>query len=702
MARTTRLLLAGLSLLAAVVPKAQTSPPGAAAPPRAVASLGAVDITLGQSAAELHGPWKFTVGDSPIDPKTGQPLWAEPDFDDSHWETVDLASAKGAIDPTSGMSSYVPGWTARGHAGYWGYAWYRIRVRCRVQNDLQTAQPLALAGPADLDDAYQFFTGGKPLGSFGDFSRKPPVFYTSRPVMFRLPDSNNATQVLAFRFWMDPSTLIESPDAGGMHRSPVIGDASVITLEYRSQWLELIRGFFTNVVAAALFALLGVVALTLILFDRSDSSYLWIGLLFLTTAAPQALSAVTAWTELLSNGASLLIVTCILNPLIYALWGIVWWVWFGRMGLRRLPWVIGALTALLIVCSTLGIEIFPGLVSHAAALRFYSACRVGQIAMLGLLVWIVVEGIRRHGLDGWLVLPVVLLHGLSTFTIDLSRLHIPLLWFPFGIDLGLNQVAALLIAVLIAILLLRRLLQSVKRQREMALDVKQAQEVQQVILPENRITLPWLQIESEYRPAREVGGDFFQIIPNWADDSLLIVAGDVAGKGLKAGMLVALLVGAIRTAAETDPDPAAILDALNRRLLGRGDARATCLALRIDRDGSVLLANSGHLPPYLNDASVEIEGSLPLGLVEHSRCSTLDFRMSPGDRLLLLSDGVAEATDDQGKLFGFDRVLDLVRTQPSATAIAEAAQAFGQEDDISVISVTRIAVPEPAPELALA
>jgi hypothetical protein len=87
-------------------------------------------VTLGQAAAPLYGPWKFTVGDSPIDPKTGRPLWAEPGFDDSHWETVDLTPKDGAVDPSNGTSSYVPGWTAKGHPGYWGYAWYRIRVRC--------------------------------------------------------------------------------------------------------------------------------------------------------------------------------------------------------------------------------------------------------------------------------------------------------------------------------------------------------------------------------------------------------------------------------------------------------------------------------------------------------------------------------------------------------------------------------------------
>ena len=68
----------------------------------------------------------------------------------------------------------------------------------------------------------------------------------------------------------------------------------------------------------------------------------------------------------------------------------------------------------------------------------------------------------------------------------------------------------------------------------MALDVKQAQEVRQDILPEEHTSLPGFEIESEYRPALEVGGDFFQVIPNPVDGSLLIVAGDVAGKGLKA------------------------------------------------------------------------------------------------------------------------------------------------------------------------
>jgi serine phosphatase RsbU (regulator of sigma subunit) len=288
------------------------------------------------------------------------------------------------------------------------------------------------------------------------------------------------------------------------------------------------------------------------------------------------------------------------------------------------------------------------------------------------------------------------LRGISAFTNQLNLLHIRVYWFPFGAQVALADFANLLVAVVIALLLLRRLLQSVKRQRLMALDVKQAQEVQQVILPEARLALPGLTIESEYRPAREVGGDFFQIIPHTTDGSVLIVAGDVSGKGLKAGMLVALLVGAIRTAARFSDDPVVVLGELNQRLMGRGDAQATCLALRIDADGAATLANAGHVAPYLNGEELPMEGALPLGMFEGAESSVMRFALKAGDKLVLMSDGIVEAMDANGKLFGFERVHELLRTASNAAGVASAAQTFGQEDDISVISVTRAAVLESA------
>src|ERR1700733_745402 len=227
-------------------------------------------------------------------------------------------------------------------------------------------------------------------------------------------------------------------------------------------------------------------------------------------------------------------------------------------------------------------------------------------------------------------------------------------------------------------------------------ELAQAQEVQQVILPESRLALPGLVVESEYRPAREVGGDFFQMIPHRTDGSLLIVAGDVAGKGLKAGMLVALLVGAIRTAARFSDDPVVVLGELNQRLMGRGDAQATCLALRIDADGAATLANAGHLAPYLNGEELPMEGALPLGMFEGAESSVMHFELKAGDKLGLMSDGIVEGMDANGNLFGFERVHELLRTASNAAGVASAAQTFGQEDDISVIAVTRAAALESA------
>jgi hypothetical protein len=374
----------------------------------------------------------------------------------------------------------------------------------------------------------------------------------------------------------------------------------------------------------------------------------------------------------------------------------VWWVWFR---LRRPAWLPGAalgLGLLLGLSNALGENLWFTILPQAVSSPFHAVAMVVRLACTALSLWIVYQGIRLHGVEGWLVLPVIVLSGVSRFTNELLLLHLSVTWFPFGVTINLGTISGLLLPLVLALLLLRRLNISLKRQRRMALDVKQAQEVQQVILPPARITLPGLEIESEYRPALEVGGDFFQIIPHPTDGSLLIVAGDVAGKGLRSGMLVALLVGAIRTAADTSDAPTFVLRALNRRLCGRGDAQATCLALRISVDGAATLVNAGHLPPYLNGEPLAMEGALPLGMLPDAVFSVMNFKLAEGDRLLLLSDGIAEARDTDGRLFGFERVEQLLQSQPSAAELAAAAQRFGQQDDISVIAVTRTPVREAA------
>jgi len=659
----------------------------ALAQPRAATSTD--QVTLGQSIVALNGPWKFQPGDSPLDPATGKPLWAQPGYNDASWETVDLTPAAGSFDPVAGYSGFVPGWTRRGHPGLWGYAWYRIHVRV-------TAQPrekLGLTGPADIDDVYQIFANGSLVGSFGNFSHARPTVYYTQPMMFPLPaaESSGATDmVIAVRVWMESFTLTTTPDAGGIHTAPMLGEMATISAENQMRWLELLRAYAPRPVEAALFLLLAIVAFTLTLFDRSDHAYLWTGAAFLVTALITFLEIIGSWTQWMGYRTGNLIGDVVLTPLSWVAWVMLWWAWFRLSRPGWLPRVLGVIAALdgisVLFAENLLFTLTPAMHSftHDADLFF-------RFLLLALFVTVVVQGVRLRGLAGWLLVPAGLCVCVMTFGTELNTLHIRTIWFPFGFQTTIGDVARILMIGTLAVLLLQRLLTSMREQRRLALDIKQAQEVQQVILPEAHTELPGFVVESEYRPALEVGGDFFQIIPSAADGSLLIVAGDVTGKGLKAGMLVALLVGALRTMVEGTNDPHAILEALNRRLMGRGEAHATCLALRIDADGAVTLANAGHMPPYLNGQPLPIDGALPLGMQPIGDFSSMRFQLAEGDRLVVISDGVVEAVDEQRRLFGFERAHELLRSAASAVEIASTAQAYGQEDDISVISVMRTA-----------
>jgi hypothetical protein len=644
-------------------------------------------ITLGQSVFPLNGPWKFSIGDSPLDPATHQPLWAEPGFDDSHWETVDLTPPEGSFDPITGLSGYVPGWTARGHPGYADYAWYRIRVKVEGL----AGRKLALAGSDGVDDGFQVFANGTLLGSFGDFSARHPIVYNSQPTLFPMPPSADGIQVFAFRLWMDPSTPLLQPDAGGFHTAPLLGQAGEVSASYQVRWLELVRSYAITIVEGLVFFLLVVLAVSLSIFDRSDTVYYWIAAVYALSACNVGVVAVSGFSQHLSVFTSNLLQNPLLDPLILGVWVMVWWVWFQLKRPTWLPKVVVLLTLLYMVSQFLGEEIVFGLVPHPVAVKFHLVSAAVRFAFVALLVLVVVLGVRQEGGEGWVALPAVLMLGVSSFQAELSLLHIKHAWFPFGLRVGLGTASKLLLVFALFFLLLRRMFLSLRLQREQALDIKQAAEVQQVILPESRTVYPGLLIETEYRAARQVGGDFFQIIPHPADGSTLIVAGDVTGKGLQAGMTVALLIGAIRSTAELNSDPLAVLEALNRRLIGRDSSQATCLALSIAADGSCTLANAGHLPPYLNGKPLDMEGALPLGMIDGAEFTAMRFTLADDDKLVMVSDGILEATNAKGELFGFDRIAELLQQNIAVKALADAAQLFGQEDDISLVAVTRTA-----------
>jgi serine phosphatase RsbU (regulator of sigma subunit) len=99
----------------------------------------------------------------------------------------------------------------------------------------------------------------------------------------------------------------------------------------------------------------------------------------------------------------------------------------------------------------------------------------------------------------------------------------------------------------------------------------------------------------------------------------------------------------------------------------------------------MLIANAGHLPPYLNGKEIDLEGSLPIGMLNEATYTAQNFTLQPGDRVTLMTDGVVEATNAAKQMFGFERAREISRE--GAAAIAAQAQGFGQEDDITVVGV---------------
>jgi serine phosphatase RsbU (regulator of sigma subunit) len=230
--------------------------------------------------------------------------------------------------------------------------------------------------------------------------------------------------------------------------------------------------------------------------------------------------------------------------------------------------------------------------------------------------------------------------------------------------------------------LIRRFSLARREEQRLAGEFEAARTVQSLLIPAASPATPGFKVESVYLPAAEVGGDFFQVLPG-TDGSLLAIVGDVSGKGLKAAMTVSSIVGALRD--NKVRQPTQVLAHLNRVLCGQVSGFVTCCATLIAKDGAMTVANAGHLPPYWNGEELSLPAALPLGLVAEAQYETTALHLMPGDLLTLLSDGVVEAQSPTGELFGFDRTA-AISTQP-AEAIAHAAQQFGQEDDITVLTL---------------
>jgi Stage II sporulation protein E (SpoIIE)/Beta-galactosidase jelly roll domain len=639
----------------------------------AAAADDIVHVTLGESTVELAGPWKFHVGDNPA--------WAQQDFDDSGWEDMDL---------TPGSSGFARGWTARGHAGYSGYAWYRLQV-----NVDGAKRSLALKMPDDFDDAYQVFVNGSSIGEFGKFTGHHVTAYISEPTAFRLPKGiRDGKLTIAIRMWMDSATPFNIADAGGLHEPPELGYAADISGQVQLGWDVVGHYVGSGFLEMLILVMALIMALSLFWLDREEKSYLWLALVCEATMLSVGLLLLVNFTTWMGQTEYVILTDVIAVPLRIGLWVLFWGYWFRLERIDLLHRVVWTLVAILAIGTAMLRPPLYGAHIPVHTSLYLQPFLLGVKLAFGILLLLVAyRGFKRNRGEGAMVGVAVLLAVIANYNRELRVIHVPTTFTVLGFAIHLGSLSSILSLMIITVMLLRRFVASQRAKEVWKLEIEQARHVQQVLIPDKLPELAELHIDSEYRPMREVGGDFFQIVPKGKDGSSLIVFGDVTGKGLQAGMLVALIVGAIRSSAQHDNNPQRILEALNEQLCERESSSATCMVLRFLPDGTVELANAGQLPPYLNGTEMQIEGALPLGILPGMDFPVTSFCLEPGDSLLMMSDGVVEAQNERGELFGFERIEQMLRKPTTAAEIATAAQKFGQSDDILVMRVERNAAP---------
>ncbi len=212
-----------------------------------------------------------------------------------------------------------------------------------------------------------------------------------------------------------------------------------------------------------------------------------------------------------------------------------------------------------------------------------------------------------------------------------------------------------------------RLYEEVARQEErLERDLALARELQFRLLPQSLPQLRNLEIAAKFAPARAIGGDLYDIV-NYSLDRAAIVVGDVSGKGAPAAIYAALVSGILRSHAPIEPSPAEMLSAVNFSLGERridGQFVSLVYAVWDDLHRTIQIANSGlPRPIYCHDGEIEIVDAtgLPLGLFDDAEYDEFSFQANSGDLFVFFSDGILDATNLSGDLFGRRRTEEIVQ-----------------------------------------
>ncbi len=617
----------------------------------AAGCFGQAQAAPAQAAPQV----RYQFGDDP----DGSKGWANPNFDDSSWPL--------AIDGQWPEPEFYSS----------GFVW--VRIVASVRSD--TAAPLALriGSLSRIWLADEVFVNGIRVGSFGRLPPDPYVPALPIDTVFDLPSGlthPGAVVHIALRIWYPPYVRRSVRQVASLQVGRSTGfDAASFTFdqsrtlhaeEDASRGQARLRNVFPFTLDGFIL-LIGIALLLLARWSRSRDLYLygallttlfWITFFFeLIDARFLALSETQcAWFQVISQLPAMIIT-------IEFIWRINRFrdVWFKGLTYASMAFFnLGVLIAF--APANPSVLVAAALPGYSISLQAFNV-----LTLVANLFVIFFKRQRRLIAFAMMLVPCASLASGFRNTTERADLF---------------DLAFFLASFFLTAILAHQAWKEWRARDALQAEFEAARELQQLLVSP-AADLPGFQIESVYAPAKHVGGDFFYLHPE-EDGGILVVVGDVSGKGLRAAMTVNSVMGALRTIPALPP--ARILGDLNRGLIGQMQGGfVTCCAARITPDGSVTLANAGHLPPYLDGVEAPVRAGLPLGIDSRVAYEESRFSLQPASSLTFVSDGVVEARNASGELFGFERTA-AISTQ-SAQDIARAAQHFGQEDDITVLTL---------------
>lgn len=626
---------------------------------------------------------------------------AQPDFDDSQWPTRDAKDAMAEInepdeDDDKGPSpDHGPGDTPSGHHPHGRpFAWFRLHIQLPEHHGplvLLVRVPVSRNTSVSISSTVgmELFIDGKLVTPEGRVGETPETYQQiSRIYPIHIPSSQTSF-VLAARipfvsFGVDAYTSFFA------HRTFILGEREDL-VDHLNLWNHaMLFERLPSLVDAGLKLLLALFLFALFFTQRDHPEYLWLGLHEILVAPLVYIGLIGSMGQIEQIWMGAIVIQLLLISAYFYFEFLV-----AFLSLRK-RWYIVTLrysAPMLLTFGPLLLSVPSGGIFVAGTIASATFC------ILWVMMWVLFVGltltiaaIKRNYEAALLLLPLLLsvvgIGELASTTAATAwmgtTMQSPLSFQAGPIPIHFSDIADFAGIFVIILIIFFRFLRIHKERERASSELAAARSVQELMIPRESPKTPGFHVDTVYTPAAEVGGDFFHIQAT-GDGGLLIVIGDVAGHGLQAAMNVSMLMGALRRAPLTHP--AQLLAGLNQVLVGSASF-TTCQAAFFSANGELVIASAGHPPPFLNSQEILLPGGLPLGVIADVVYEEVRLYLHPGDRLLMMSDGVAEARKSNGELFGFERVRNL--SNQSAFFIADAAKEFGQEDDITVLTVRRL------------